>query len=295
MAAVTSFKKVFTMIIDCHVHLLPKRVREDRTPFCEKDRAFGMLYRSEKAKLASEKDIIDYLDRSEIDKAIVFGFPWADPDTVRVNNDEIWSLYQQWPDRIVPFAVLSAEAIDQNARETERTLDAGFAGLGELAVYHGGWTAGDFDALEPVLVLAEKHKVPVMIHVNEPVGHDYPGKIAVDFGALVRTIAAHPNQDFILAHLGGGVFVYGLMPEVAGIFGRTYLDMAASPFLYDPRVYDIAGRILGREKILFGSDFPLLPLSRYLKELDRAAVDEDVRRGILGDNTWRLLQKKTGA
>jgi predicted TIM-barrel fold metal-dependent hydrolase len=195
----------------------------------------------------------------------------------------------------VPFAVLSAEAIDHNARETERTLAAGFAGLGELAVYHGGWTAGDFDALEPVLVLAEKHKVPVMIHVNEPVGHDYPGKIAVDFGALVRMIAAHPNQDFILAHLGGGVFVYGLMPEVAGIFGRTYLDMAASPFLYDPRVYDIAGRILGQEKILFGSDFPLLPLSRYLKELDRAGVDEDVRRGILGENTWRLLQKKTSA
>lgn len=286
------FKKVSAMIIDCHVHLLPQRVREDRTPFCDTDHAFGMLYRSDKAKLASEGDIIDYLDRSEIDKAVVFGFPWEDSDVVSLNNDEIWSFYQKWPDRIVPFAVLSSAAGNRNHREAERTLAAGFAGFGELAVYHGGWTSGDFDALEPVLNLAEQHNVPVMIHVNEPVGHDYPGKIPVDFGALVRMIAAHPNVDFILAHLGGGVFVYGLMPEVSGAFGRTYLDMAASPFLYDPRVYDIAGRIMGEEKILFGSDFPLLPLSRYLKELDRSGVDEEVRKGILGENVWRVLRKE---
>jgi hypothetical protein len=277
------------MIIDCHVHLLPQRVRQDRSPFCGNDRAFGSLYSSEKAKLASETDIIDYLDRSGIDKAVVFGFPWEDPDLVRLNNDEIWAFHQRWPDRIVPFAVLSAGAPAHNPGEAQRTLDAGFAGIGELAVYHGGWTSSDFEALEPVLNMAAARRVPVMIHVNEPVGHDYPGKIPVDFAALVRMIKAHPDVDFILAHLGGGVFVYGLMPEVAGVFRRTYLDTAASPFLYDPRVYDIVGRIMGTEKILFGSDFPLLPLSRYLKELDRAGIDETVRKGILGENALRLL------
>ena len=277
------------MIIDCHVHLLPTRVRQDRAPFCDSDRAFGSLYRSEKAKLASEDDIIAYLDRSGIDKAVVFGFPWEDPDLVRLNNDEVWAFHQQRPDRILPFAVLSAGAADTNPGEAQRTLDAGFAGIGELAVYHGGWTAQDLDALDPVLTLAAQHNAPVMIHVNEPVGHDYPGKIPVDFGALVRTIEAHPDVDFILAHLGGGVFVYSLMPEVASVLARTYLDTAASPFLYDPRIYSIVGTIMGSEKILFGSDFPLLPLSRYLKELDRAGIDDTARRGILGENAARLL------
>jgi uncharacterized protein len=277
------------MIIDCHVHLLPHRVQQNREPFCESDPAFGSLYRKEKAKLASEIDIIDYLDRSGIDKAVVFGFPWEDPDLVRVNNDEVWAFHQQHPDRIMPFAVLSAVRGDHNPREAQRTLDAGFAGIGELAVYHGGWTSSDFDALEPVLDMAAASRAPVMIHVNEPVGHDYPGKIPVDFAALVRMIKTHPDVDFILAHLGGGVFVYGLMPEVASVFRRTYLDTAASPFLYDPRVYDIVGRIMGPEKILFGSDFPLLPLSRYVKELDRAGIDETVRKGILGENARRVV------
>ncbi len=114
------------MIIDCHVHLLPQRVRQDRSRFCENDPAFDSLYRSEKAKLTSEIDIIDYLDRSGIDKAVVFGFPWEDPDLVRVNNDEVWAFHQQYPDRIVPFAVLSAGAVDHNPREAQRTLEGGF-------------------------------------------------------------------------------------------------------------------------------------------------------------------------
>ena len=53
----------------------------------------------------------------------------------------------------------------------------------------------------------------------------------------------------------------------------------------------MACRILGPEKILFGSDFPLLPLPRYLIELDKIQLDETVREGILGKNILKLLDK----
>jgi predicted TIM-barrel fold metal-dependent hydrolase len=97
--------------------------------------------------------------------------------------------------------------------------------------------------------------------------------------------------DFILSHFGGGVFIYGLMPEVSDILSRTYLDTAASPFIYDYRIFEIACRIMGPEKIIFGSDYPLLPLARYLKELDKAEVDGSLRKGILGGNIQKLLEK----
>jgi uncharacterized protein len=279
------------MIIDCHVHLMPERVRKDREPFCASDLAFDTLYRSEKAKLASESDIIDYLDRSGIDKAIVFGFPWSDHELIRVNNDEVWDFHQRQPGRIIPFAVLSSEGKDSASREAERTLQGGFAGLGELAVYDGGWTSAGFASLGPAFALAASAHAPVMVHVNEPVGHEYPGKVHVDFSALLETIRAHPDLDFILAHFGGGVFVYGLMPEIHGVLSRTYLDTAASPFLYDTRIYDVVSRIMGPEKILFGSDYPLLPLSRYLRDLDQAALEDPVRAGILGGNIQKLFEK----
>ncbi|MBI4962647.1 MAG: amidohydrolase [Desulfomonile tiedjei] len=280
------------MIIDSHVHLLPGKVREDRTPYCQHDRAFAALYCSNKARIVSEDQIVGYLDSSGIDKAVVFGFPWENHDLVSRNNDEVWEFHQKYPDRIIPFAVLSTSGGDEAYREAVRTLAAGFAGLGELAMYHGGWSLADFEALSPSLDLAEQHKVPVIIHVNEPVGHDYPGKIPVDFRGLLRIIKANPDVDFILAHFGGGVFVYALMPEVGSILSRTYLDTAASPFLYDCKVFDVVSRIMGPDKILFGSDYPLLPLKRYAKELDKAGIDGDLRKAILGENFMKLLRKR---
>jgi len=280
------------MIIDSHVHLLPRKVQEERAPFCHGDRAFGALYSSKNARIVSEDQIVEYLGSSGIDKAVVFGFPWESHDLVSRNNDEVWEFHQKYPDRIIPFAVLSTSGGDRAYREAVRTLNGGFAGLGELAMYHSGWSLADFEALSPSLELAVQNKVPVIIHVNEPVGHEYPGKIPVDFRGLLRIIKASPDVDFILAHFGGGVFVYALMPEVRSILARTYFDTAASPFLYDCKVFDVVSRIVGPDKILFGSDFPLLPLSRYTKELDKAGIDGAQREAILGGNCMKLLAKR---
>ena len=85
------------------------------------------------------------------------------------------------------------------------------------------------------------------------------------------------------------MFVYALMPEVRKILARTYLDTAASPYLYSPAIFDIACRIMGPERILFGSDFPLLRLDRYLKELDKAGLEEPTIDLILGGNLEKLL------
>jgi len=281
------------MIIDSHVHLLPRKVQEERAPFCHGDRAFGALYSSKNARIVSEDQIVEYLGSSGIDKAVVFGFPWESHDLVRRNNDEVWEFHQKYPDRIIPFAVLSTSGGDRAYREAGRTLNGGFAGLGELAMYHSGWSLADFEALSPSLDLAVQNKVPVIIHVNEPVGHEYPGKIPVDFRGLLRIIKASPDVDFILAHFGGGVFVYALMPEVKSVLARTYFDTAASPFLYDCKVFDVVSRIVGPDKILFGSDFPLLPLSRYTKELDKAGIDGAQREAILGENFMKLLAKRS--
>jgi uncharacterized protein len=279
------------MIIDCHIHLLPRQVREDRISFCRNDSAFGIVYASKMARMVSEKEIIEYLDRSQIDKAVVFGFPWEDHDLVTENNDAVWSFYQRWPDRVIPFAVLSANGGEKAHRETERTLSAGFAGIGELAVYHRGWSRESLEDLGPSLELARSYGVPVLIHVNEPVGHYYPGKILVDFQGLLGVIEANPHVDFILAHFGGGVFIYALMPEIGRSLARTYLDTSACPFLYDSRIFDIASRVLEPQRILFGSDYPLLPLSRYLKEMDRAGLDNGLKAAILGENAAKLFAK----
>ena len=88
----------------------------------------------------------------------MFGFPWEHHDLVKRNNDEVGAFHERYPDRIIPFAVLSPKG--REPQEAARTVGHGFAGIGELAMYHGGWSLADFEALHPNLELAATRGVP---------------------------------------------------------------------------------------------------------------------------------------
>jgi len=129
-----------------------------------------------------------------------------------------------------------------------------------------------------------------LIHTNEPVGHSYPGKAHLPFWELYDLIKDFPATTFILAHWGGGVWWYQLMKrEVTDVFRNTYFDTAASPFLYQPEIYKHAIKIIGVGKILYGSDYPLLGVTRYLKELDLAGLSREEQAAILGGNGQKVL------
>jgi predicted TIM-barrel fold metal-dependent hydrolase len=80
------------------------------------------------------------------------------------------------------------------------------------------------------------------------------------------------------------------MNEIKTKFNNVYYDTAATPFLYDERIYRIAETMGLLDKILFASDFPLLNPSRYLKGLDKSGLSEDKKKMILGGNAKKLLK-----
>jgi predicted TIM-barrel fold metal-dependent hydrolase len=82
------------------------------------------------------------------------------------------------------------------------------------------------------------------------------------------------------------------MPEVAKVMANVYYDTAASPFIYSKKVYAIASQILGAEKILFGTDFPLISPRRYFKELEESGLTGQDREKILGINFSKLIEKR---
>jgi len=70
---------------------------------------------------------------------------------------------------------------------------------------------------------------------------------------------------------------------------NVWFDTAASPYLYDPGIYPVVGSIVGFEKILLGSDYPLLSPSRYFKEMEKAELSENEIDQVSGDNAVLLL------
>ncbi len=280
------------MILDAHTHLFPEEVTKNRRAFCLRDESFRQLYGNEKARLANLEDLLASMDREGVDKSVVCGFPWSDPGLCREGNDYLLNCGRANPRRIVPFVTICLTSARQAEKEMERSLSLGAKGVGELAFYRGGITSREIRRLASLTRPLAGTGIPLLLHVNEPVGHEYPGKSLKSLQPIYHFLQLVPGVTVILAHWGGGFFMYELMPEVARVSRAVYYDTAASPFLYQPQVYSTAVRIVGSDRILWGSDFPLLPPSRYFREFAGAGLSSRVRAKIQGGNAQRLLARQ---
>ena len=277
------------MVIDCHTHIFPPPICQDRTPYLAADPAFRILYSSSRARLVEAEALIVEMDRSGVDRAVAMGFPWGDPDLVRRHNDYVGEASARWGGRLLPFVCVDPRA-PAAADEAERCLAGGMRGVGELAFYTDALDQWLIEALDPIAASCRARQVPIMLHANEPVGHDYPGKAEVPPGGLYRLIRAFPENRFILAHWGGGLLFYELLKrEAREVLSRVAYDTAASPFLYEPAVYAVAARIVGARRILFGSDFPLISPSRYFAEMAGAGLDSEDVAWIKGRAAFEWL------
>jgi predicted TIM-barrel fold metal-dependent hydrolase len=229
------------------------------------------------------------MDEQQIQKSVIFGFPWNTVDYYRRHNDYIIDAVERYPNRLIGFCCFDLFS-KKAASEAERCLGSGLSGVGELAVYETNRSSEIMTALGEVMTLCRHRSVPLLLHANEPVGHQYPGKTNMSLRHLYGLLKAYPENRIVLAHWGGGLFFYALMKkEVTETLKNVWFDTAASPYLYHPHVYRIASEIVGIDKILFGSDYPLLRPERYFKEMAGAGVSQEHYDKIVGNNAVRLL------
>ncbi|HUV51155.1 MAG TPA: amidohydrolase family protein [Anaerolineae bacterium] len=277
------------MIIDFHTHIFPKEIRENREKYFPSEPGFELLYGRHGSKLVGAGELIDSMDSHGVDRSVIFGFPWKNSDTFKKHNDYIIKSTKRYPGRLTGFCcidIFSREAV----AEIMRCCESGLSGVGELALYESGIDEESINRLEPVMGICLDKNLPVLIHTNEPVGHQYPGKTPNTFRQIYRLITKFPENKIVLAHWGGGIFFFNLLKkEVKKSFNNIYFDTAASPFLYDAKIYRIAINILGQDRIIFGSDFPLLTPAKYFKEFDQAGLTKSEIDSICGKNTARLL------
>lgn len=278
------------MIIDTHTHIFPGNVKIDRSRYFTGEPEFKLLYNHANAKISQIEELIDTMDKHQVDMSVITGFPWRTPDTIQLNNDTIIESVIRYPDRIKGLACFDA-AFKDAALETQRCIDAGLCGAGELAFYLSGIDGNALDQLDPVMqVLMEKGNLPCMIHTNEPIGHQYPGKTPVTLEQIYALAIRFPDNKIILAHWGGGIFFYNIMKkEAKTVLKNIWYDTAASPFLYTPQIYDMAHDAGVLDKVLFGTDFPLLAPDRYYKDLNRSDLTKDQINQVLGDNAIPLF------
>ncbi|MCL0029001.1 amidohydrolase family protein [Dehalococcoidia bacterium] len=272
------------MTLDFHSHIFPPWLRQQRDRWLARDATFKALYSNPTAKMATAEELVAAMDRDSVHMAVVMGIGWTDHGLARDVNDYIIHSVSRYPDRLVGFAGVNPADGDGAAEEADRCTRAGLIGVGELHPDTQRFDLGDPATTAPLFEAAQDHGLVITTHCSEPVGHTYPGKGSTTPDVVLRFIEnarRFPDVKIVCGHWGGGLPFYALMPEIAETLENVYFDTAASPFLYGPEVYQVVARLIGVEKILLGSDYPLIDHSKALAYLAESGLTKLQQQMIL--------------
>lgn len=262
------------MLIDCHVHLNNYHENQVRSAQDSLDALFKSM------------------EEAEVEHAVVLSSYKITPhrphidDLIRlVGDDPRVSLVEgiRWRSE--------GERTDLFKME-ERLRDGAIKGL---KIYPGYEPYAINDpSLEAVFRIAEKYEVPVMVHTGDTysktakVRHAHPllvDDIAVDF----------PNVKFVACHLGNPWFqdtaevLYKNDNVYADISGLTLGDFEYEFERYMvTRVKDMISYMGDPGKqLMYGSDWPLVGMKRYVKFLDGLDLNDDQKENI----SWKTAAK----
>jgi hypothetical protein len=209
-----------------------------------------------------------------------------------VPNEEVAKAAADNPDVMIPFASIDPARGRAGVRQARRLVaDFGMRGF----KFHPSVQAfyPNDRAVYPLYAAIEEMGLPALFHTGQTgIGAGVPGgggirlkysnplfldDVAADFPGLT-IVLAHPSfpwQDEALA--------------VATHKPLVHIDLSGwSPKYFPANLVQYANTLL-QDKVLFGSDYPLLTPDRWLADFDALPIKPEVRPKILKENAARLL------
>ncbi|MBO0821075.1 MAG: amidohydrolase [Nocardiopsaceae bacterium] len=220
-----------------------------------------------------------------VDAATATGHP-------ALSSEEIADSAAGHADVLIPFGSvdpLRGSAAVAQARSLVR--DHGVRGF----KFHPSMQAFSPDDAEfyPLWEEIESLGVPALFHTGQTgIGAGLPGgrgiKLRYSNPVLLDDVAADfPGLTVILAH--PSVPWADAQISIATHKPNVYIDLSGwSPKYFPPALVRAANSYLS-DKVLFGTDFPLLTPQRWLRDFDGLDIKPAVRPKILKDNAVRLL------
>ena len=277
------------VIIDFHTHVFSPDIIKNRQEYCQRDPNFASIYMDPKAKMADTEDLLIDMNQNRVTRSVILNFSWTDSELCNENNEYIMKSIRQHPDRLIGFCNVCLSAGRTAIKELQRCINGGVKGIGEIRL-DAAWIDVKRESLirSIVDIIIERNLI-FLVHASEPVGHEYPGKWGGSLDILYKFITRYPDLKIVCAHLGGGLPFYALMPEVKTALKNVYFDTAASPFLYTPQIFHHFIILLGSQKLLFGSDYPLMTTKKTQNYMDSARINKANKYNILAKNANEIL------
>jgi predicted TIM-barrel fold metal-dependent hydrolase len=211
----------------------------------------------------------------------------------KITNEEIAELAHRNADVAIPFASINPHRGPEGVREAQRLIrDFGVKGF----KFHP--SVQDFmpndHMVYPLYEVIAEAKLPALFHTGQTgVGAGTPGgggiRLKYSNPMLLDDVAADfPDMPIVLAHPSFPWQEEAL--SVATHKPQVYIDLSGwSPKYFPPILVQYANTLL-KDKILFGSDYPVMAPERWMADFDKLPIKPEVRPLILKDNAARLLK-----
>lgn len=240
---------------------------------------------AEQADLYRERRMMAVLCNS--DDETISGVPGAP-------NDLIGQAVIDHPDVFIPFAGIDphkgAAAVDEVRR---CHAEFGIKGVGELNPSRQKFMLNDAE-FYPIWEVCQGLGLVVMFHMGFPgAGAGKPGGMGYLLDAvrpipyLDQLAADFPELQIIHAHPGWPFHAEAL--AVAWHKSNVWIDLSGfAPRYFPPEVVHYANSLL-QDRVLFGTDWPVVGIDRWLNEFADLPLKASVRPKILIENARRLL------
>jgi hypothetical protein len=220
-----------------------------------------------------------------VDSATFTGHP-------ALSSEDICDAAREHADVLIPFGSVDplrgAAAVAQARRLVSEHGARGFKFHPSLQ----GFAPND-ERFYPLWEEIQALGVPALFHTGQTgIGAGLPGgrgiKLRLSDPMLIDDVAADfPSLNVILAH--PSVPWADSAISMATHKANVFIDLSGwSPKYFPPNLVRNANSLL-QDKVLFGTDFPLLTAQRWLRDFEALDIKPDVRPKILKHNAARLL------
>jgi len=209
----------------------------------------------------------------------------------RISNDEVLEAAAANPDVLIPFASIDPHKGKLGVREARRLIAAGVRGFKFHPNTQAFWP-NDRAHYPLYEVIAEAGLIALFHSGQTGIGAGMPGgggvRLKYSNPMCVDDVAADlPELRIILAHPSFPWQEEAL--AVATHKPNVYIDLSGWSPKYFPEILVRYINTLLREKMLFGSDYPLISPDRWLADFAALPIRDEVRPLVLKHNAAGLL------